>query len=175
MLLASDANLQIDSAYFEKCLHSVGLSLETQSGIKIKDEIWFHKSPDVAVLTELKTKYQVDGLLLLIYLDVEKNCFDVPSGKFDYGDNRMPEPYLQVYKHSIDRTNVNVGVTSHWEYYDFTTGQSNRFKISSGDIIELEEQVHDLDAFIATEWEFLDPFFYQNGSATAAKLLEESK
>ena len=173
MLIASDANLQIDTAYFEKCLHSVGLYLETESGIKIKDEIWFHKSPDIAVLNELKTKYQVDGLLLLINLDVQKNSFDVPSGKFEYSA-RGSEPYLKSTGRSINWTNVNVGVISHWEYYDFTTGKSYRFRNSTGYVLELEEQVPDLEAYIAMDVEFLDPFFYQNGSVTAAKLIGEN-
>jgi hypothetical protein len=175
ILIASDANLHADTAYFEKCLQSLRMYVETKSDIKIKDEILFHKSPNIAVLTELKTKYNVDGLLLLTDLNVSKSCLEVPSGKFVYLDNRMPEPYLQITKESVTWTNLNLGITSHWEYYDFTTGKSYRFSIKNDDVLELGEHVPDLDAFIEKNIELLDPAFYQNGTITAANLIGLTK
>ena len=139
------------------------------------DEILFRKSPNIAVLTELKTKYNVDGLLLLTDLNVYKSCLEVPSGKFMYLDNRMPEPYLQITKESVNWTNLDVGITSDWEYYDFTTGKSYRFSIKNVDVLELGEHVPDLDAFIEKNIELLDPVFYQNGTITAANLIGQTK
>jgi len=175
ILIASDANLHTDTAYFEKCLQSLRMYFETRSEIKIKDEILFRKSPNIAVLTELKTKYNVDGLLLLTDLNVYKSCFEVPSGKFVYTDNRMPEPYLQITKESVDWTNLDVGITSDWEYYDFITGKSYRFSIKNSDVLELGEHVPDLDAFIEENVQLLDPVFYRNGTITAANLIGLTK
>lgn len=175
ILIASDANLRADTVYFEKCLQSLRMFLETRSEIKIKDEILFHKSPNIVVLIELKTKYNVDGLLLLTDLNVFKSCFEVPSGKFVYTDNRMPEPYLQITKTNITWTNVDVKITSHWEYYDFVTGNSYRFSIKNDNILELGEHVPDLYAFIKKNVELLDPAFYQNGTITAANLIGLTK
>lgn len=175
ILIASDANLHADTAYFEKCLQSLRMHVETKSEIKILDEILFHKSPNIAVLTELKTKYNVDGLLLLTDLNVHKSCFEVPSGKFVYSDNRMPEPYLRITKESVNWTNLDVGITSDWEYYDFITGKSYRFSIKNDDVLELGEHVSDLDVFIEKNAELLDPVFYQNGTITAANLIGLTK
>lgn len=175
ILIACDANLETDTAYFEKCLQSLRMYVETKSEIKIMDEILFRKSPNIAVLTELKTKYNVDGLLLLTDLNVYKSCLEVPSGKFVYSDNRMPEPYLQITKESVNWTNLDVGITSDWEYYDFTTGKSYRFSIKNDDVLELGEHVPDLDAFIEKNVELLDPVFYQNGTITAASLIGLTK
>lgn len=173
MLLASDAHLHLDTAYVQKCLHSAQLYLEKTSGIKIKNEICFHHAPDTTVLAELKAHYKVDGLLLLTSLDVQKSCYDVPSGKEEYSA-RENKPYLVNTGRSINWTNIEVSVTSHWEYYDFTTGLSYRFRTTTGDVLELQEHVQDLDAYIAGDLEFLHPFFYQNGSTTAAKLTGEN-
>jgi len=174
ILIASDANLETDTAYFEKCLQSLRLYVETKSEIKIIDEILFRKCPNIAILTELKAKYNVDGLLLLTSLNVQKNCFDVPSGKFEYMDNRMPEPYLRVTKESITWTNVSVKITSHWEYHDFTTGKSYMFSIKNDEVLELGQHVSYLDSFIENNFELLDPLFYQNGSITASNLIGQN-
>lgn len=175
ILIASDANLHTDTAYLEKCLQSLRMYIETKSEIKILDEILFRKSPNIAVLTELKTKYNVDGLLLLTDLNVSKSCLEVPSGKFVYLDNRMPEPYLQITKESVTWTNLDLGIISHWEYYDFTTGKSYRFSIKNDDVLELGEHVPDLDAFIEKNVELLYPVFYQNGTITAANLIGQTR
>lgn len=175
ILIASDANLHTDTTYFEKCLQSLRMYVETKSEIKIMDEILFRKSPNIAVLTELKTTYNVDGLLLLTDLNIYKSCFEVPSGKFVYLDNKMPEPYSQITKESVNWTNLDVGISSDWEYYDFTTGKSYRFSIKNDDVLELGEHVPDLDTFIERNVELLDPVFYQNGTITAANLIGQTK
>ncbi|MGE5394853.1 MAG: hypothetical protein ACM3P1_08915 [Candidatus Saccharibacteria bacterium] len=174
ILIASDAHLHINTAYIEKCLQSLKWYMEATSGIKIKDEILFHKSPDITVLTELKTKYKVDGLLLLTDLDIHTSSFEVPSGRYEYADNRMPEPYLQISKIEIMWTNIDVGVSSDWEYYDFTTGQSYKFNTRNGDILELGEHVPDVDTFIENDPEFFHPVLYKNGTMTASRLIEPS-
>lgn len=174
MLLASDAHLQVDTAYFEKCLNSVRLYLEKNAGIKIKEEICFHQSPDTSVLAELKTSYKAVGLLLLTDLYFSKNGFEVPSGKSEYS-GREHESYLVNTGRSINYTNVNVDVTSRWEYHDFTTGRSYQFKIATRDVLELGEHVQNLEAYIEKDPELLDPAFYQNGTFTAVKLMLGSK
>ena len=104
-------------------------------------------------------------------LSVEKECVDVASGKFQYLDNRMPEPDCKVSKISILRTNLNVQIISQWEYHDFDTGRSYQFKVSNDKVFELEQQVKDLDSFIKENYELLDPLFFENGSITAHNLV----
>ena len=171
ILVATDSNLKIDTFYFENCLKGLKLNLEQESKIKITDEIYFVKCPNTAILTELKAKYNVDGLLLLTKLSVEKESFDVASGKFQYMDNRMSEPYFQVSKISIPRTNLNLQIISQWEYHDFVAGMSYKFKVSNDKVFELEQQVKDIDSFIKENYELLDSLFYQNGSITAHNLV----
>lgn len=174
ILVATDSNLKIDTFYFENCLKGLKLNLKQESEIRITDEIYFVKCPNTAILTELKVKYNVVGLLLLTKLSVEKKSFDVASGKFQYMDNRMPEPYYKVYKISIPRTNLNVQIISQWEYHDFDTGRSYKFKVSNDKVFELEQQVKDIDSFIEENYELLDPMFYQNGSITAHLICREN-
>ncbi len=171
ILIASNANPETDTAYFDKCLQSLKLYVETKSEIKIIDEIFFRKCPNIAILTELKTKYNVEGLLLLTNLGVQKKGFDVPSGKFEYMDNRMPDPYLRITKENIIWTNMYVEITSHWEYYDFRTELSYMFTIKNDEVLKLGQYVPDLDSFVEKNFELLNPLFYQNGSITASNLI----
>jgi len=171
ILIASDSNLKTDTAFFESCLEGLRLNVEAKSDIKIIDEIYFLKCPNAAILTELKTKYNIDGLLLLTKLNVQKKCFDVPSGTFEYMDNRMPEPYLQITKTNILWTNMDIKITSHWEYYDFVTGKSYMFSVKNDRVLELGQYVTDMDSFIGENFKLLDPLFYLNGSITASNLI----
>lgn len=143
ILIASDCNLKTDTAYFETCLKGLRLNVEAKSEIKIIDELFFLKCPNTVILRELKAKYTVDGLLLLTKLNIQKKFFDVPSGKFAYTDNFMPEPWLQITWISIPWTNVYVKITSQWEYHDFTTGKSYMFRVKNDKVLELGQYVTD--------------------------------
>ncbi len=171
ILVATDSNLKIDTLYIENCFKGLRLNLKKESGIRITDRIYFVKCLNAAVFKELKAKYNVGGLLLLKKLSVEKESFDVASGKFKYVDNRMPEPYFQVSKISIPRTNLSVQIISQWEYHDFDTDSSYKFEVSNDRVWKLEQQVTDIDSFIDANYELLDPLFYQNGSITAYNLV----
>ena len=72
ILIASDSNLKVDTASFENCLKGLRLNVEAKSEIKIIDEIFFIKPLNTNIMNELKAKYNVDGLLLLTNLNVQK-------------------------------------------------------------------------------------------------------
>lgn len=171
ILIASGSSLKVDTASFENCLKGLRLNVETKSEIKIIDEVFFIKPPNTNIMNELKAKYNVDGLLLLTKLNVQKKGFDVPSGNYKYIDNRMPEPHFQRTKINILWTNVDVKITSHWEYHDFETGKSYLFSVKNDKILELGQYVSDIDYFIEDNFDLLDSLFYLNGSITASNII----
>lgn len=171
MLIASDSNLKADTASFKNCLKGLRLNFEAKSELKIIDEIFFLKCPNTNILTELKAKYNVVGILILTKLNRQKKCVDVPSGEFEYIDNRMPEPHMQIFKRPIMWTNIYVEIISHWEYHDFVTGKSYNFKIKSDKILETKQHLSDIDSFFEANLNLLDSLYYLNGSLTASNLI----
>ncbi len=174
ILVASNYNLTSDTAYFDDCLKGLILNVEAKSEIEIVDEIYFVKSPSTAILKELEAKYNVDGLLLLIKLRVQKRCYDVESKKlyqipiFHPRDKRE---YPQYYYGTKPWTNLYVKIYSRWEYHDFATGKSYEFSVENDNLFEFEQYVADIDLFLDEKYKILDPLFYRNGEIAAYNLV----
>jgi len=128
ILVASNYNLTADTAYFEDCLEGLSLNVQAKSKLKLMDEIYFEKCPNTAILTELKEKYKVDGLLVLTKLRVQKKGYDVESKKLYYIQRFWEEP---GYYGTIAWTNLYIKIISQWEYHDFITGQSYQFSTAN--------------------------------------------
>ena len=171
IMLAGDYNLMIDANYLKNCLEGLTLNVKLTPEMKIIDQITFNKRPDTVVLMELKTEYKADGLLLLTKLRVQKKCYGVPGNNVAYRDNRMSEPNLHIYTKNIPWTNLNVKIISQWEYHDFTTGKSYKFRVENDKVYELNEYVTDIDSYLEVNNKLLDPVLYQNGKITANKLV----
>ena len=171
ILIASDYNLKADTASFENCLEGLRVNVEAMSEVNVIDEIFFLRKPNTSILSQLKTKYNVNGLLLLTKLKVQNQCVDIPNGQFEYMDNRMPEPHLQISKSPIMWTNISVEIISYWEYHDFATGKSYTFKIKSDKVLETKQYVSDIDLFFEANLKLLDSLYYLNGSLTASNLI----
>ena len=177
ILVASNFNLRTDTAYFEECLDGLRLIVEAKSEIEIADEIFFVKCPDTAILMELKAKYNVDGLLLLTKLRVQKKCFDVPiddqRSLFVVFNNEeiSDEVRWPTYNDSKPLTSLNVKIISQWEYHDFTTGKSYMFGIQNNKVLELGQYVADIDSFMEENSRLLNHFFYLNGALVASNLI----
>lgn len=172
ILLATDYNLNVDTADFEECLQGLKLQIKAKSKIKIIDDLSFHKCPNVSNLEELKAKYDVDGLLLLSKIDVEKQCYDLPSKRlylFPASHGANPQP---LHYGTIPWTNIYVKIISQWEYHDFASGKSYLFSVKNDKLIELEEHVEDKDAYLDANYSLVSSLLYSNGSMTAFNLLE---
>jgi hypothetical protein len=171
IILAGDYNLMVDSNYLENCLEGLSLNVKLTPERKIIDQITFNKRPDASVLMELKSDYKADGLLLLTKLRVQKECYGVPNNAGTYYDNRMPEPDLQICRRTIPWSNLFVKIISWWEYHDFTTGKSYKFRVENEKVYELNEYVADTDSYLEKNNQLFDPVLYQNGKIAANNLV----
>ncbi|MDP3433327.1 MAG: hypothetical protein Q8T04_10225 [Bacteroidota bacterium] len=171
LLVASNFNLKTDTAYFEDCLEGLILNVEAKSDVRIIDEIFFVKRPNTAILMDLKVKYNVDGLLLLTKLRVQKRSYDVASNTFKYIDNNLPAPFTVIHKLNIPWTNLYVRIISEWEYHDFTTGKSFKFSVANDKVYEFEKYVADIDIFLEEHNKLFAPILYQNGKIAAYSLI----
>lgn len=178
ILVATNYNLMIDTTYLENCMEGFRLNIGAKSELKIIDEIYFNKCPDAAILMELKEKYKVDGLLLMTKLRVRKQSYEVPSKRLylvheshsfarrsDENDEHPPH-YT-----TVPWTNLYVEILSKWEYHDFTTEKSYEFSVKNEKVIEFEQYVANVDTLLVTNFNLLNPIFYENGKTTAYRLV----
>lgn len=167
ILVATNYNLSIDTSSFENCLEGLKLNVELQSKLKVIDEILFNKCPDTAILMELKAKYNVDGLLLLTKLRMQKKWYEVPSRRLYFFPAFHDIVDHPSYYSTKPWTNLYVKIISQWEYHDFTTGKSFEYRVENDKVYEFDHHVADIDLFLEENYKLFDPLLYQNGKIAA--------
>ncbi len=101
------------------CIDGLVSTLTNNSAIEIIEIIDFNEQVDSTSLMELKSKYNVDGVLLLAHLNVyfsDKHIIKHPC--VDCGSN-----HYRKYDFLIN---------THWEYFDFATGNTYRYHAENG-------------------------------------------
>lgn len=173
ILIAEKNNQIIDPTFQESCIKGLRFNIELQTNIKIADNIVLNASPSTTILKELKTKYQVNGLLLLAKLKTQKQAYDVESKKL----YPIPESH-GAYAHpaywgTISWTNLYVQITSKWIYFDLDSGRHYDFEVKNKKVVEFGKYVSDEESLLDGNIDMLDALFYQNGKMTAEKLLNK--
>lgn len=172
ILVVVNAWTRMDQQSIESCINGLEITLDLHSQSKIVDKITVEDKPYTKVIKELQKKYSVTGLLFLSRLKMQKSAKDVPGNQIEYSDNRMPEPYFEIYERVLPWTNLFVEITSKWKYYDLNSGKQFDFKIKNQKLFELRKYVSDIDSLVSANETILEPLFYQNGKMAAEKLLK---
>lgn len=162
----------MDQSSIESCINGLEITLDLHSQSKIADIIFVEKKPDPKLIKELQKKYSVTELLFVSRLKMKKSAQDVPGDQIEYSDNRMSEPYFEVYERILPWTNLLVEITSKWKYYDLNSGKQFDFKIKNQKLFELKKYVSNIDSFVSANQSILQPLFYQNGKMIAEKLIK---
>ncbi len=172
ILVVVNAWTGMDQQSIESCINGLEITLDLHSQSKIADKITVEDKPDTKVIKELQKKYSVTGLLFLSRLKMQKSAKDVHGNQIEYSDNRMPEPYFEIYERVLPWTNLFVEITSKWKYYDLNSGKQFDFKIKNQKLFELRKYVSDIDSLVNANETILEPLFYQNGKMAAEELLK---
>jgi len=172
ILVVVNAWTGMDQQLIESCMNGLEITFDLQSQSKIVDKITLENKPDTKVIKELQKKYSVTGLLFLSRLKMQKSAKDVPGNQIEYLDNRMPEPYLEIYERVLPWTNLFAEITSKWKYYDLNSGKQFDIKIKNNKAFELRKYVSDIDSLVSANPTLLEPLFYQNGKMAAEELLK---
>jgi len=170
ILIAKKNNGNIDPIFEENCLKGLKLNIELHSNLEIAENIVLNASPSTTILKELKIKYQVNGLLLLIKLKTQKQAYDVESKKLYLIPERHDIVKHPAYWGTVPWTNLYVQITSKWIYFDLDSGRQYDFEIKNKKVFEFEKYVSDTDSLLVVNPEILDPLFYQNGKMVVEKL-----
>lgn len=170
ILIAKTNNRIIDPIFEENCLKGLKLNIELQTNLEIANNIVLNVDPSAAILSELKEKYQVNGILMLTKLKIQKKAYDVPSKKL-----YLIHPYRGMFKQpsyygTIPWTNLYAQITSKWRYFDLNSGKQYDFEIKNKKVFEFEKYVSNTDSLLVFNPDILDPLFYQNGKMMAEKL-----
>jgi len=172
ILIAKTNNGTIDPIYEENCLKGLKLNIELHTKLEIADDIILNVYPNPTILKELKTKYQVNGLLLLTKLKIQKKAYDVQIQKshlFPASHDKVNHPaYWGTV--TIPWTNLYAQVTSKWRYFDLNSGRQYDFEVKNKKVFEFEEYVSNTDSLNPN---ILDPLFYQNGKMMVEKLINK--
>jgi len=170
ILIAEKNNLIIDPTFQESCIKGLRFNIELRTNIKIADNIVLNASPSTTILKELKTKYQVNGLLLLAKLKTQKQAYDVESKKIYLIPERHDIVKHPAYWGTIPWTNLYVQITSKWIYFDLDSGRHYDFEVKNKKVVEFGKYVSDEESLLDGNIDMLDALFYQNGKMTAEKL-----
>jgi len=134
------------------CIDALVSTLAKISAIEVSERVDFNQKVDTTSLLELKAEYNLDGLLLLTQITdffVEKPivsrlyCVECPAG------------HLLSYK---------LRISTCWEYFDFTTGDTYKYKVEIGTEGKRNSQN---DEVIADLYQQL---LFKNGLFSAQKL-----
>lgn len=173
ILLGNTDKQTVDSTSLENCMKGLRFTLELQSNIKISDIIVLNAKATTSILNELKTKYRVDGLLLLYKLKIQKQAYDVESKKlylFPESHGAYAHP---AYWSTVPWTNIEVIIISKWVYFDVVSGRHYNFEIKNKKVVEFGKYVQDGDGLLDGRIDLLDALFYQNGKMMAEKFLNK--
>lgn len=175
ILIAKTNNGNIDPILEENCLKGLKLNIELHTNLEIADNIVFNVYPDTTILNELKEKYQVNGLLLLNKLKIQKKAYDVQIQKphlfpASHGAYAHPTYWGTV---TIPWTNLYAQVTSKWGYFDLNSGKRYDFEVKNKKVFEFEKYVSNTDSLLDVHPDMFDPLFYQNGKMVIEKLLNK--
>lgn len=173
ILISKKSNGTIDPIYEDNCLKGLKLNIELHSNLEIADNIVLNVYPDATILNELKDKYEVNGLLMLTKLKIQKKAYNIPSKKL-----------YQIYPHrgmfkqppywgTIPWTNLYAQITSKWKYFDLNSGKQYDFEVKNKKVFEFEEYISNTDSLLVHNADILDPLFYQNGKMMAEKLINK--
>ena len=173
ILIAKTNNRTIDPTFQENCMKGLRLNIELKTNIKIADNIVLNANPDAAILNELKEKYQVNGLLMLTKLKIQKKAYDVRSKKLYLIPERHDIVKHPAYYGTIPWTNLYAQITGKWRYFDLNSGKQYDFEVKNKKVFEFEKYVSNTDSLLDVNSDMLDPLFYQNGKMTVEKLLNK--
>jgi hypothetical protein len=169
ILIAETNNRIIDPTFQESCMKGLRFNIELHTNIKIADNIVLNANPSTTILKELKTKYQVNGLLLLIKLKTQKQAYDVESKKVYLIPERHDIVKHPAYWGTVPWTNLYVQITSKWIYFDLDSGRHHDFEVKNKKVVEFGKYVSDEERLLDGNIDMLDALFYQNGKMTAEK------
>ena len=173
ILIAEKNNQIIDPTFQESCMKGLRFNIELQTNIKIADHIVLNANLSTTILKELKTKYQVNGLLLMAKLKTQKQAYDVESKKLYLIPERHDIVKHPAYWGTIPWTNLYVQITSKWIYFDLDSGRHYDFEVKNKKVVEFGKYVSDEESLLDGNIDMLDALFYGNGKMTAEKLLNK--
>lgn len=175
ILIAKTNTGTIDPIFEENCLKGLKLYFELHTNLEIADDLVLNVYPDATILNELKDKYQVNGILVLNKLKIQKKAYDIQIEKPHF----FPESH-GAYAHpaywgtiAIPWTNLYAQITSKWRYFDLNSRRQYDFEVKNKKVFEFEEYVSNTDSLLIHNPAILDPLFYQNGRMMAEKLMNK--
>ena len=142
------------------CIDGLVSTLGEISAIEIIEKIEFNQQVDSTLLLELKSKYNLDGILLLTYIDdffSERKLQGPSSYCLD-----CPKNYYLKYEMSVN---------TYWEYFDFTTGDTYRYNVENGTegSIGLQNKAA-IEDFYNNKLKAQQQVFFKNGIISSQKL-----
>ncbi len=159
IIIAKDKVLNTKSLETDMCFEGL-VSNIGKGSIRIIDRINFHEKVDYVILNEIKSRYNVDGLLLLTNIYNSSN--EDIIGTWSLACVGCPINY---------KVDLFTEVTTYWEYYDFVSGNTYAFMVSIDKDEKTTYQDKNIEAYNNYKLKVLEDLLYANGRISSDKLI----
>ena len=160
ILVAKDEKLKAKNLDSDKCIDGLAASISGYKTLKIIERIDFNQKVDSTILNELKLKYNVDGLLLLIKM-YEAPSYEIIEGR-SLACIKCPKNYFFKF---------HIIINTSWEYFDFNSGKTYDYFIENEKEESWSYDIHEAPNYNSNMLKVKEELLFNNGQISSKKLI----
>ena len=164
IVIAKAKKVKITNCNSELCFDGLLTDMIENTPIEIIKIVDFNNKVDSVILMELKSRYNIDGLLLLININVCETRIDEVIEGFSH-------PCVGCKKNIYVNIDFEISIISEWEYFDFNTGVTYGLYVDNYREVELRYRLERIEFFYKDAFLIKDELLFENGLLSSKKIM----